>query len=55
MTRDRTVMDVTNKGNEPLNDIPIEVTFAKGKQLLMLVSLTPESTITFRDFEPHKM
>lgn len=53
-THDRTVMDVTNKGNEPLYDIPIEITFANRKQLLVLVSLPPESTITITDFEIHE-
>jgi hypothetical protein len=46
---DGTVMEATNKGNEALDDIPIEITFSNGKQLLMLVSLPAERKIIIKD------
>ncbi len=43
---DGMVIKVANNGNEPLSNIPIEVTFTNGKQLLTLASLPPKETIT---------
>lgn len=42
----RTVINATNKGNEPLDDIPIDVTFKNGKRLLILVSLPAKQTVS---------
>jgi hypothetical protein len=47
---DSAVLEVTNKGNDILEDIPIEITFSDGRQLLMLVSLPANKKITIKDF-----
>jgi hypothetical protein len=44
-TLEESTLVVSNKGNEPLNSVPVEITFSENKQLLVLVDIPPESTV----------
>jgi hypothetical protein len=45
-TKDNAEIIIANSGHEHLEDLPVEVTFENGKQMLVLASIPPTESVT---------